>query len=71
MLPSGANRFASILRQDEKQGGKDTVSGWKPVYLTDLSDKVLPQKTQQKEEWERSDSRYPSEQKIKKKPTYA
>ena len=24
-----------------------------------------------KEEWERSDSRYPSEQKIKKKPTYA
>ena len=40
--------FASILRQDEEQGGKDTVSGWKPVYLTDQGDKVLPQKTLQK-----------------------
>jgi hypothetical protein len=39
---------ASILREDEKQGGKDTVSGWKPVYLTDRSDKVLPQKTPSK-----------------------
>jgi hypothetical protein len=31
-----------------EQGGKDTVSGWKPVYLTDRSDKVLPQKTPSK-----------------------
>jgi hypothetical protein len=53
------------LRQDKKQGGKDTVSGWKPVYLTDRGDKVLPQKTPPKEEWERSDSRYFSEEKIK------
>jgi hypothetical protein len=36
------------LRQDKKQGGKDTVSGWKPVYLTDQSDKGLPQKTPSK-----------------------
>jgi hypothetical protein len=42
---------ASILREDEKQGGKDTVSGWKPVYLTDRSDKVLPQNTSAKIAW--------------------
>jgi hypothetical protein len=40
--------FASILRQYKEQGGKDTVSGWKPVYLTNRGDKVLPQKTLQK-----------------------
>ena len=40
--------FASILRENQEQGGKDTQSGWKPVYLTDRSDKGLPQKTPQK-----------------------
>ncbi len=42
------NIFAIILRQDAEPGGKDTVSGWKPEYLTDRGDKVLPQKKQQK-----------------------
>ena len=40
--------FASILRQDAEQGGKDTVSAWKAEYLTEQATKYCRKRRSKK-----------------------